>query len=49
MKTEEAFLKTQLQAHLFQALKHKTHVLEVLLLCTIKDTNIFEVDCNELV
>jgi hypothetical protein len=48
MKTEEAFLKTQLQALLFQALEHKAHMLEVLLLCTIEDANIFEVDCNEV-
>jgi hypothetical protein len=49
VKTEEAFLKTQLQALFLEALKYKTMVLEVLLRSVTTDTNVVEVDGNELV
>jgi hypothetical protein len=47
--TEEVFLETQLQALLFETLKHKTQVLEVFLQGAIVDTNVVEVDYDELV
>jgi hypothetical protein len=49
MKTEEAFLKKRPQALLLKTPKHKTQVFEVFLKRAIVDTNVVEVDCNDLV
>jgi hypothetical protein len=49
LKTEEALLKTQLQPLLFGTLKHKTHVLEVLLHGATVDIDIVEINRHELV
>jgi hypothetical protein len=49
LKTEEAFLKTQLQALLLESLQHNMQVLTVLLQGAIVDTNVVEVDGYELV
>jgi hypothetical protein len=49
LKTEEVFLKTQLQALLLTTLKHNTQVLEVLLHFSIVDANVVDVNNSELV
>jgi hypothetical protein len=49
MKSEEACLQTQLQALLLKTLKHKTHVLGVLLHNAIVGTCVIEEKCTELV
>jgi hypothetical protein len=49
MKTEEALPKAQLQALLFESLKHKTQVLKVFVKRATLDNNAVEVDNYELV
>jgi hypothetical protein len=49
MKTEDAFFDTQLQVLLLKTLKHKSHVLRVLLRDSAIDTNVVEVNNHELV
>jgi hypothetical protein len=48
-KTEKAIFVTQLHALLFETLKQKTQILEVFFEGAIVDTNIVEVNCDELV
>jgi hypothetical protein len=44
MKTDEAFLKAQIQVLLLKMMKHKTYVLGALLQYVNVDTKIVEVD-----
>jgi hypothetical protein len=49
LKSEEALLKAFLQALVFEVLENETHMLEVFLQRATKDTDVIEVECNELV
>jgi hypothetical protein len=48
LQTEETLFKAKLQALLFELLKHKTQVIQVFLKSAAVNTDVIEVDSNEL-